>query len=119
MRATGSGNRLMKFAVRIQRRARQDYEAILSYIAKRSPEGASAWARAFDRALERLEDFADTFPLAIENELVEFEVREILFKTRRGLVYRALFTIADNTVQILHVRGPGQDLLSIEELIQP
>jgi plasmid stabilization system protein ParE len=106
----------MKFRVRTLRRAERDYREIMVYIAERSKEGAAAWARAFDKALLRLEELADTFPLAPEDEYVDFEVREILFKTRRGLVYRALFTIRAQEVLILHVRGPGQDFLTADEL---
>jgi hypothetical protein len=46
--------------------------------------------------------------LAPESQDVEFEVRQALFKTRRGCVYRALFFIERSTVYILRVRGPGQ-----------
>jgi hypothetical protein len=58
-------------------------------------------------------------PLAAEDDHVEFEVREILFKTRHGLIYRALFTIREETATILHVRGPGQDLLDCVEIREP
>lgn len=109
----------MKFHVKTLRKAKQDYHVILEYIAERSKPGAVAWARAFDKALARLEESADTFPLAPENEHVNLEVREILFKTRRGLFYRALFTIRGDEVLVLHVRGPGQDFLTEDELGPP
>ncbi|REJ89620.1 MAG: hypothetical protein DWQ34_19040 [Planctomycetota bacterium] len=109
----------MRFHVRTLSRADRDVHGILSYIAEHSKEGATAWARAYDNALARLEKSADSFPFAIENEYVDFEVREILFKTRRGLVYRALFTIRETTVYVLHVRGPGQNLLDENELRRP
>lgn len=92
---------------------------LLEYIAARSKTGAEAWARAFDKALSYLEEMADSCPLAAENEHVDFEVRETLFKTRRGLIYRILFTIRENTVVILHVRGPGQDFVASMEIRNP
>src|SRR4051812_27771082 len=101
----------MKFNVITLRAAERDFNGMLEYIAARSKAGTEAWARAFDRALIALEESADRCPLAPENDFVEFEVREALFKTRRGLIYRILFTIRVNTVVILHVRGPGQDLI--------
>jgi hypothetical protein len=58
-------------------------------------------------------------PLAAENDYVDFEVREVLFKTRRGLMYRVLFTIREPTIFILHVRGPGQDLIDAAEMREP
>jgi plasmid stabilization system protein ParE len=109
----------MKFAVVTPRAAERDFNRIMEYIAARSKAGAEAWARAFDKALVRLEDDADSCPFAAENEHVEFEVREILFKTRRGLIYRILFTIRENTVIILHIRGPGQDFVAAMEIRNP
>lgn len=106
----------MKFHVRTLRRANSDCDRILTYIAERSRAGAVAWARAYDAALVRLEQAADALPLAAEDDHVDFEVREVLFKTRRGGIYRALFTIRGDEVLVLHVRGPGQDFLSPEEL---
>jgi hypothetical protein len=57
--------------------------------------------------------------LAPENDHVDFEVREILFKTRRGLIYRTLFTIHENSAFLLHVRGPGQDFLTLTDIRNP
>jgi hypothetical protein len=75
--------------------------------------------RAFDKALAYLEKNADGCPLAAEDQHVDFEVRETLFKTRRGLIYRILFTIRDNKVIILHLRGPGQDFIAAMEVRDP
>jgi hypothetical protein len=88
-------------------------------LAARSKTGAEAWARAFDTALSYLEENADSCPLAVENEHVEFEVWEVLFKTRRGLMYRALFTLRNDTAIILHIRGPRQDFLANTEIRDP
>jgi hypothetical protein len=80
---------------------------------------AEAWAKAFDNALVYLEENAGVCSLARENDYVDFEVRDVLFKTRRGLVYRILFTIRDDKVIILHVRGPGQDLIEAANIRNP
>lgn len=105
------------FRVQILKKAERDFRQILSHIAGRSKSGAAAWAKAFRNAMTRLENEADHLPLAVENDHVDFEVREVLFKTRRGLVYRALFTIRSDDVYVLHVRGPGQDFLTPEQLL--
>ena len=47
-------------------------------------------------------------PVWIEDEHFDIDVRQALFKTRRGRIYRMLFTIVGNEVRILRVRGPGQ-----------
>ena len=109
----------MNFTVNILRAAERDYNEILEYIAARSKAGAEACARAFDKALAYLEENADSCPVAAENEYVDFEVRETLFKTRRGLIYRVLFTIRENAAIILHVRGPGQDLVTAMQIRNP
>jgi hypothetical protein len=106
----------MSFQVRSLRRAEQSYNQLLGDIAERSKVGATDWAKSFDRALARLEESPDTFPCAAESELVEMDVRDIFFKTRRGLVCRILFTIRGRDVLVLHVRGPGQNLLRPDQL---
>lgn len=109
----------MKFQVRTLRAAERDLRKILLRIDERSKSGALSWANAFRNALLRLESEADRLPLAVENDHVDFEVREILFKTRRGLVYRAIYAIRESEVFVLHVRGPGQDFLTAEQLTIP
>lgn len=107
----------MKRRVKLLRPAQQDYRTVLEYLLARSHAGATAWAKAFDRVLVRLEDDAEGFPVAPENSFTQFDVRQALFKTKRGLVYRTLFTIEKDQVLILHVRGPGQDLLQADEFV--
>ena len=64
-----------------------------------------------EAALAWLEDHAASCPLAPENEWFDEEIHERLFKTKRGSPYRLLFVVARTQVRILHVRGPGQDLV--------
>ena len=109
----------MTYTVRSLPRAERDFNRHLHFIANRSKPGAKAWAKAFERALSRLADNADSCPLAYEDESVDFEVREQLFKTRRGLMYRILFTIRDQTVFLMHIRGPGQDYVKPDSLAMP
>ena len=63
----------MKFTVVTLRAAERDFQGILEYIAARSKTGATAWAKAFDKALAYLEESADSCPLAPENDHVDFE----------------------------------------------
>jgi plasmid stabilization system protein ParE len=106
----------VSYQVHILYRAEADYREILTYLFKRSSAGAKSWATSFDRAIVRLESQADWFPLAPENSFTDFEVRQLLFNTRRGLIYRVLFMIHEMDVFIMRVRGPGQDFLKAEEL---
>jgi len=97
-------------------RAQADIRSIASWIAERSPQGARAWLRAYDDLIERMQKQAHSFGPAYENDDCEFDVRQALFKTRRGRVYRVLFFIDGEEVYILRVRGPGQAPVEPEEL---
>lgn len=48
--------------------------------------------------------------------MVEDEIREFLFKTRRGRVFRGVFVILDDEVHVLHVRSSDRGPLTAEEL---
>jgi plasmid stabilization system protein ParE len=108
----------MTFLVRVLRRAERDVEGILHFIAevRKAPEGALRWYRAYEAALDRLAKEAGTLPLAPESEFVEYDVRQTHFRTRKGKTYRMLFTIVGEEVRVLHVRGPGQDIMTALQL---
>ncbi len=57
--------------------------------------------------------------MAPEDEDHEDRIRQAIFKTRKGLPYRALFVQRPEAVYIIHVRGSGQDQLDIDELSLP
>lgn len=56
------------------------------------------------------------YPLAPENEIVTCELRQVIFKTRAGRRYRFVFTVVDDEMRILRVRGPGQPGLTADEM---
>jgi plasmid stabilization system protein ParE len=97
----------MSYHVRILARARQDFEDYIARIAERSPQGAGRWAAAFEAALARLEENPFLSPVASESEDIGEEVGNILFRTRAGRTYRALFVVVDDEVRILRIRGSG------------
>jgi plasmid stabilization system protein ParE len=107
----------MTFRVRELRRAQADIRDIVGWLADRSPQGARAWLNAYDDMVARLETSADTCGQADESADFDLDVRQNLFKTRRGRVYRALFLIEGGHVFILRVRGPGQAPVNPEELV--
>jgi len=98
----------MKFSVFELPRAIADKRHIFEWIYERSPSGAGAWLDAYDVMVARLKEHADGFSEALENADCRIDVKQAMFKTRYGRVYRALFTIEDGRVYILRVRGPGQ-----------
>lgn len=106
----------MSFDVVVQPRARADLSNSYDWIAERSPEGALRWFKEWEKALLKLSEDPYRFGFAPENQWSSSEVRQIVFRARRGLLYRAIFAISGTTVSVLHVRGPGQQLISADDL---
>lgn len=105
--------------VRLTRRAERDVADVLTWLTARSPEGAVHWLDAFEFALQRLGSNADHCSPAVEADVIGQDLRQLMFRTRRGNPYRLVFLIQDDLVQILAVRGSGQDLLYADELETP
>ncbi len=106
----------MKLRVKTLPRAEGDIRSIAGYLYPRSRPGAAAWVNALDQATIWLADNAMSCSDADENEHFDINVKQMLFKTKRGRVYRVLFTVVDEEVRILRVRGPGQAPLDPEKL---
>lgn len=98
----------MKFPVRVLRRAESDVSHYVRFIAERSPQGALAWLDAYEQMIERLAQRATSCGPALEDPYCNVDLKQALFKTRHGLVYRAVFTIVGKEVRVLRIRGPGQ-----------
>ena len=98
----------MSRAIRIGQRARIDMDDFFNWLAHRSIQGAISWYLAFGRAVERIQAAPESCALAQESVPLRRELRQELFKTRRGRLYRAVFQIDGTHVTILRIRGPGQ-----------
>ena len=108
----------MKYHLRTLRRAQRDVEAIIDWIAntREAPRGAASWLAAYEKAADSLIRAPYSYGLAPENEYVDLELRQFLFKTRRGRLYRGIFTVDGNEILILRVRGSGQPPLQRDEV---
>ena len=106
----------MSFSLRILPRAEKDAQHIYDYIAERSPDGALRWWDALQRSASKLLENPSRYGYAPENSLTRFEVRQFLFKTRRGRTYRGIFAVVDSEIRILRIRGPGQAPLEADEM---
>ncbi len=102
----------MRYDLRILKQAEEEVRSIFEWLEERSPAGASSWFNAFQAAAKRLCGNPFAWPTAPEDSFVDFEVRNFVFKTRHGRKYRALYTVIDNEIRILHVRGSGQDAMT-------
>lgn len=105
----------MSLSIRILPRAGADVRQIYSYIETRSPNGANRWEEAFKQAVQGAAAHPLQCGLAPEDQFARFELRQSLFKTRRGLTYRFVFTLLDEELVVLRVRGPGQSPLTSDE----
>jgi plasmid stabilization system protein ParE len=107
----------VSYRIVIFRRARNDAQVIFDWIAEKSRPGALSWNSAMQAAIRRLKSNPQSFSLAEESDAItEYELRQVLFKTRRGRTYRAVFVVVGGEVHILRIRGPGQSLLSDDDL---
>jgi plasmid stabilization system protein ParE len=106
----------MTLKLKILPRAADDVQCIFDYLAKHSPQGAADWWDAFDSAAQEATRGLVEHPLAPENGSTPFELRQVIFKTRAGRRYRFVFTIVDNELRIVRVRGPGQPSLKSDEV---
>jgi plasmid stabilization system protein ParE len=106
----------MRFRVVLEPKAHQQFKETVRWLSGRSPAGAERWLNAFDDAVEQLEQNADGCSLAPENSLVKREIRQTLFKTPRGRMYRMVFMIVGADVRVLAIRGSGQAPLKRRDL---
>jgi hypothetical protein len=106
----------MTFTVRELPKAKEDKRSIFLWLHEHSPAGAMAWLDAYDALLVHLSQHADSFGVALERPDCELPIRQALFKTRRGRVYRAVYFIERSDVFVLRVRGPGQAPMTPQDL---
>lgn len=107
----------MSFCVILSPQAEADFRGLYNYIEDHSPSGAERWRASFYAAIERMKSQPLTCGLAPESsDFPNDEIRQVLFRTKSGLTYRALFVIRQTVVHVLRVRGPGQDLVDIDDL---
>lgn len=106
----------MMFRLRILPRAEQDAQHIFDWLKAESPDGAIRWWFAFDEAVHNLVEHPHGDGLAPETKSVPYELRQFLFKTRRGRRYRGVFVVVGDEVRVLRIRGPGQRPLQQDEL---
>ena len=109
----------MSYRVEVSEPAERDADRIYLWLRKRSSQGAGRWWTALLAALEKLKQNPVNFSLAPEADDVDEPLRQVLFKTRKGHLYRAIFIVRDDIVHVLRIRGEGQDLVEPTEFELP
>ncbi len=109
----------MTLRVRVSSRAERDADTIFDWLAERSLDGAAHWYERYLATLHSLPDRAEECPTAPEADHLGLDLRQALFQTLKGRVYRSLFIIRESIIHIVSVRGAGQDLVSADDLEIP
>ena len=97
----------MTYRVIIQPAAGQEIEQAYIKIAAEAPVAAARWYNGLMEAIESLSSHPTRCSLAPESASFDLEIRHLLYG-RKGRRYRALLTIAGDTVHILHFRHWAQ-----------
>ena len=106
----------MSFRVEITPQARIELcNSALWWAEHRSREQAAMWLQGFEAALRLLSHNPDRWPLAQENGVVPFEIREMLYGIGRRKTHRAVFRIRDDRVVVYAIRHLAQDTLTTED----
>jgi plasmid stabilization system protein ParE len=94
----------MAFRVEISAQAESDANAIIEWLlSQHAGDTGIRWYLALDNAIASLATFPERCPLAPETARFPFEVRQLLYGSKPHL-YRILFTIEGNKVNVLHIR---------------
>jgi plasmid stabilization system protein ParE len=105
----------MAFEVIFRPRADADITAAVTWLARHNAAAAARWRTGLFRIVENLETNPNRYPIADEAVDLGLELRELLYGRRRS-VYRILFTIEGETVNVLRIRHAAQDRLSADDI---
>lgn len=106
----------MSFRVVIQPNAKANLRDYYRRAAKHAPLTAARWLERFEAAIESLKEMPERYSLAPEGKFVECKLRQMLFGKRPN-VFRVLFRISGDEVQVLHIRRAAMDLATLDELL--
>lgn len=93
-----------RYKIEISPTAERDIAEIPDHIARDSVIDALRWYELTKDVISTLAEMPERCPIAVESEAVDREIRHLVFGN-----YRALFTIAAKSVQILHVRNAAME----------
>lgn len=102
---------MIAYRLNVLAKAETDALKIARWLGKRSPKGAYSWVDAYEDALARIKRDPLSFGEAPERVRPPRDIRHVLFKTRRGKYYRAVFIVVGDEVRVLRVRAPHQRIL--------
>lgn len=94
----------MDFRVELSDQAKGDIAAIYEWLrSQQAGDAGERWFVDLEKAIRSLSQLPSRCQLAAENPDAPVELRQLLYG-RKPHVYRILFAIEDDTVQVLHIR---------------
>lgn len=106
----------MAYTINTQRRADADIHALAAWRARRgSASSVAPWQAGLIAAVQTLATNPERCPLADEAADLGLDLRELVYG-RRTAIYRILFTIDGETVNIHRIRHAFQDRLTADDL---
>lgn len=105
----------MPWQVVFRPRARSDISAAVTWMARTNSAAAARWRNGLLQIVSNLETDPARYPLADEATDLGTDLRELLYGRRRS-VYRVLFVIEGQTVNVLRVRHAAQDRLGPDDI---
>ena len=94
--------------------ALEDLDSTLAWLADEAPEKVAEWYQSIKTHIDTLKHLPEAHPLAAENGLWGTEeLRQLLFQGYPSK-YRVIYTLKDDTVQILSIRHGARRFLHEE-----
>ncbi len=94
----------MAFDVRLMPSAKADVFEIRTWLLEFDADLADKWLWTCSEAVTSLRKMPRRCPVSVESAAFDVEVRELLFGKKRN-VYRILFSVQKNKVNVLRIRS--------------
>lgn len=105
----------MKYRVLIQPTAKAELGEAHRWYFNESPAAAARWLDTLLQTIDTLSTQPERCALAPENDAFDETIRQLLHGKKRG-VYRILFMVKDDAVEILHIRHSARSHLDPDEI---
>ena len=107
----------MSYRVVLTDRADRELESSAEWWSQnRSPDQAARWYARFSDAIASLRESPERCPLAPENGLFPFEIRELHYGLGSRPTHRAVFTVRPDMVLVLTIRHAAHATLTENDL---
>ena len=107
----------MSFRIVYTQQAARELESIADWWAQhRDVSQAVRWYAGFSEKIASLNEDPERFPLADENELFPYIIRELHYGLSSRPTHRAIYTITEQNVVVLTIRHAVQEPLTPDDV---